>query len=380
MRVGIIGNSGYCQNSYSLPTEQLWSSFGNTGNLAFNYAVTNHIANEKQYFSYQSDPTLVRESCDLLVLPQANEINPNRDETHAHQAEFIETVNLPCLSIGLGAQAPDFDHDLVLSKDTIRWLHAIADRSKCISVRGEFTASVLAKEGIKNTITLGCPSLLINPNPRLGTIIADKFKSIIPQNLVVTAGQPRKSSLRNIEIKLVNFVRRYNGDYVVQAPDYLVTIAREGPNFISDKNLDSLHRYLRPKLMRYFESRSDFIEFVRQHFRVFFNVGSWIEYLSSFDLSMGVRLHGNMLAIQAATPGICIYHDSRTRELCSITKIPHISTQEFLNARNIQELVRLVSFDGDDFDKNRVRIAREYQKLLLSYDVDVSNTLNLIAA
>jgi hypothetical protein len=376
MRIGIVGTSGCCQNSYSLSTEALMMACGgNTGNLAFRYAVTNHIADEKLYFSYESDPALVKDSCDLLVIPQANEINPNRDETHAHQADFIETVDLPCLSIGLGAQAPDFKHDLKLSKDTLRWLHAIAERSKCISVRGEFTANVLAKAGIKNTIVLGCPSLLINPNPNLGKVIENKFNSIIPQNLIITAGQTRKSSLRNVERKLVRWLQKYNGNYVVQAPDYLVTIAREGISSISEKDIDSLQNYLRPRLIKNFESRSNFMKFIRQHFRIFFDAGAWIEYLSSFDLSMGVRLHGNMLAVQAATPGICVYHDSRTQELCSVTKIPNISTQQFLNAQNIQELVKIVSFNGDSFDKNRSRIACEYRQLLCSYDITTSNIL-----
>ena len=43
-----------------------------------------------------------------------------------------------------------------------------------MSVRDEYTADVLAKFGIKNTIVTGCPSNFINLDPRLGAKIIEK--------------------------------------------------------------------------------------------------------------------------------------------------------------------------------------------------------------
>ena len=378
MRVGIIGNPGRFQNSFAMSTEALWKANDNTGNLAFRYAVANQITSEKVFFSWNSDPALVRESCDLLVFPSANGINPNTDKTHSRKADFVEAVDLPCVVVGLGAQAPSLDHELKLNKGTERWLHAIAKRSKLIGVRGEYTANVFAKIGIKNTIVLGCPSLLINPNPRLGEMIEKKLHQAVPQNLVVTAGMPGRMPLRRVERKLINLLRKYNGVYVVQAPQYLVSLAREGKDAISEEHLDNLHWYLQPRISRYCQSRSEFIKFIRRHFRVFFDASTWIEFLSSFDMAIGTRMHGNMLAVQAGTPGICIYHDSRTQELCSVTGIPHISTSKFINARNIREVRRETSFNGKAFDKNRARIAREYKSLLTKNGIDISENLDSI--
>ncbi|MBE7382504.1 MAG: polysaccharide pyruvyl transferase family protein [Leptolyngbya sp. SIO1E4] len=378
MRVGIIGNPGRFQNSFEMSTEALWKANNNTGNLAFRYAVANHIASEKFFFSSTSDPDLVRDTCDVLVFPSANSLNPESEHTHARRAKFVEAVDLPCLVVGLGAQAPSLDHELKLKEDTKRWMKAVSERSHIIGVRGEYTAAALANIGIKNTAVLGCPSLLINSTPTLGEIIHQKLRHIAPQNLVVTAGMPKKEHLKNIERRLISFLLQHKGVYVTQSPLRLVSLAREGQGEISDEWIDNLHRYLRPRIHRHFQSRSQFMTFIRQYFRVFFDAGAWIEFLSSFDMSIGTRMHGNMLATQAGIPGICIYHDSRTQELCSVTAIPHISKNKFLKARNIQEVRSETIFDGKAFDKNRARIAREYKALIIKNGIEVSDSLDSI--
>ncbi|MEO1295411.1 MAG: polysaccharide pyruvyl transferase family protein, partial [Cyanobacteria bacterium J06636_16] len=288
----------------------------------------------------------------------------------------IEAVDLPCVVVGLGAQAPSLDHELQLSDGTQRWLHAIADRSNLIGVRGEYTADVLARIGIKNTTVLGCPSLLTNPNPTLGKTIEQKLRKGNPKNLVVTAGMPRKMNLRQVERQLFSYLRQYEGTYIVQAPEYLVSFAREGEAVISEDNLETLYRYLQPRTARYFQSRTKFLTFARRHFRVFFDASAWIEFLSSFDMAIGTRMHGNMLSVQAGIPGICIYHDSRTQELCRVTAIPHISKQAFLGANRLQEVIKKTSFDGKAFDENRTRIARSYKALLTKSGIEVNEELD----
>ncbi|MEM9904049.1 MAG: polysaccharide pyruvyl transferase family protein [Cyanobacteria bacterium P01_D01_bin.44] len=376
IRVGIVGNSGCIHNSFAMSTEQLFKEpvGGNTGNLAFRYAVTNHIASEKLYLSWNSDPAWVREACDLLVFPAANHIKPTRD--HTPKADFIEAVDLPCLILGLGAQASRLGDEIRLKEGSIRWLKAIAERSHLIGVRGEYTADVLARMGINNTIILGCPSHFINPLPTLGEVIEKKLYHTVPQNLVVTAGNPAKLSLKRVERKLMDWLRKYRGAYVCQSPQDLVSLARNCENEISEDHLTRYRQYLQPSISRYLQPRSKFIAFARKHFRTFFDAGAWLEFLSSFDLSIGTRMHGNLLSVQASTPAICIHHDSRTQELSNVTSIPHLSISKFLAARNIREAAELVSFEGRAFDKNRVRLASEYRELLIKNGIAVGDVLD----
>jgi polysaccharide pyruvyl transferase WcaK-like protein len=117
----------------------------------------------------------------------------------------------------------------------------------------------------------------------------------------------------------------------------------------------------------------------RQRFRVFFDAGAWLEFLSTVDLAVGARLHGNLLAVQAATPGVCIHHDARTEELCRTTALPGVSVKEFLSARRPRDLVELAAFDGGAFDRMRATLAREYRRLLVESGVAVSSQLTELA-
>jgi hypothetical protein len=379
LRVGIVGTPGYVQADSTVHTEQIIKVIGeNTGNLAFQYAVASHIASTKHYVSWDSsDPAWVREVCDMLVYPAANAINPRRD--HTQRADFIEAVDLPCVVVGLGAQAPELGSEVKLNKGSERWLKALAERSHSIGVRGEYTADVLSRIGIQNTLVLGCPSHLINPLPTLGEVLEKKFYHNQLQKLVVAAGSPEKKSLKRVEQKLIGWLRSHNGTYVCQAPPQLISLARNGENEVSKEWLNQFRRYLLPTLSYYTQPRSKFVSFIKQHFRIFFNVEEWLEFLSCFDLSLGTRMHGSSLATQSATPAICIYHDSRTRELCRTLAIPHVSVNQFLSVRDIKELIDSVCFDGKSFDQNRIKLAYQYRELLIKSGISTSDRLNLLA-
>ena len=102
----------------------------------------------------------------------------------------------------------------------------------------------------------------------------------------------------------------------------------------------------------------------RQRFRVFFDAAAWLELLAGLDLVIGPRIHGNLLAVQAGTPGICIRHDARTQELCRTTGIPSVPVKEALAAKRMQTLVEATGFQGNDFDRKRAALARDYRALL----------------
>jgi hypothetical protein len=380
LRVGIVGGTlGCIHDSFTMPTDKVFvnAAGNNTGNLAFRYAITNHIASEKVHVPWHSDPAWVRETCDILVFPSANQVNPDTDL--ASRASFVEAVDLPCLVLGLGAQAPSLESKVKLTEGTIRYLKSIAERSHRIGVRGEYTVDVLAQIGIENTVVIGCPSNFINPLPTLGEVIEQKFGHLDLQRLVITAGSVN-ASLKNVERKLFDWMRKYNGVYVCQAPQYFVSLARNRKDEVSQKQLTQLYKYLKPRALRYLEPQSKFISFLKQNMRVFFQADAWLEFLSAFDMSIGTRLHGNSLAIQSSIPAICLYHDSRTKELCTTMGIPHISTDRFLAIRNISEAIDLVSFDGKAYDRNRAKLLREYKDLFLQSGIAISDRLESLAS
>jgi hypothetical protein len=51
---------------------------------------------------------------------------------------------------------------------------------------------------------------------------------------------------------------------------------------------------------------------------------TWLRELARYDFSFGTRIHGNIAALQAGTPGYVLAHDSRTLELARYHEIPHL--------------------------------------------------------
>ena len=374
VRVGILSASlGHIPNSFLLPTRQALENIAgrNTGNLAFRHAVAQHIASPHVHVPWGADPGWVRTVCDLLVIPSANQANPGMD--FGPRADFLEAVDLPCLALGLGAQAPHLGAEVTFPRGTLRYLRALSQRSRQIGIRGEYTAEVLAKIGVNNTVVIGCPSHFINPLPTLGAVIERKLRHGALQHVAVTAGDLAPAH-RKLERKLFNWVLRLGGAYICQSHVGLVALARNRLDEITIAEVDQIRRYLQRRSAR-FRPRVKFLAAARQRFRVFFDAGAWLEFLTRFDLVIGSRIHGNLLAVQAGTPGICIHHDSRMLELCRTTGMPNVSLKDFLSARRFRALFDSIPFHGGDFDRNRTARAREYRTLLAQSNVQISDEL-----
>ena len=141
--------------------------------------------------------------------------------------------------------------------------------------------------------------------------------------------------------------------------------------------IDQIRRYLECHSDRL--PRSEFLALARERFRVFFDAGAWLELLTTFNLAIGPRIHGNLLAVQAAVPGICIRHDARTEELCRTIALPNVSVRDFLSARQPEDLVERTAFDGNAFDRTRAVLARTYRGLLVASGVGVIDELTALA-
>jgi len=361
--VGVFLGQYDIENTFLKNTDEISDICGyNSGNLLFRYAVSNHIACNTIAINFDTEIGFINENIDIIVIPSANQINPEWDLFD--WAEFFEKCEVPVLPLGLGCQAPA-DHQkgtkIDLKPGTLRYLKIIAEKSKTIGVRGLFTAEQLAMYGVTNTVVIGCPSNFINPNRKLGSLIEDKFNKSI-EKIVIASGEFEDGNLDHqvSEKKLIHWAAEYNGFYTCQSPMELIALARNRLNDIpnSEEYLGWLRGYLMPEL-----DFKDFLTFIKRQFLTFLQMNAWLEFLATCDLSIGKRIHGNIAAMQSGTPGICITHDSRTLELCNTLMIPNISLSDFLSINDVDELVRKVSFDGDLYDKNRCRLSEIYLSL-----------------
>jgi hypothetical protein len=143
----------------------------NTGNLFIGDAIRRHLS----VASFQTAESLLRQQgeplttprlarlhkidrafiesrYDVIVIGAANSLFEQFD--FSGWADFLESVRIRCVIIGLGAQAPD-GRPVTVPAGTMRMVKIVAERSRSLGVRGRFTAATLERLGIKNVRMIG---------------------------------------------------------------------------------------------------------------------------------------------------------------------------------------------------------------------------------
>ena len=357
-------------------TEALYRETGNQGNVAFLYAIDEHLGPKLPVVSWAAPPSSVNASGDLGVLPAANQLGRHAD--FSRLAKRFEAVDIPLVMIGLGAQSdvrftvPD------VPPGTISWLHRIVERAPGatpnLAVCGDFTLRVLRTHGLADHATVvGCPSLFINPSATLGRDIVARVRR--PKRVAVVAGHQRWHHLGAIERSLGALVSETNGSYIGQDPLELVMLTRGEAHGMTEEDLLACRDYVCPDM-----SLEDFIRWSRRHGQTFFDASAWMEHYRRFDFVVGTRVHGVMLALQAGVPALCLAHDSRTLELCQTMRVPHVLARDHRAGLSLKQLVPLFDFDGAAFDANRRRLCARYVAFLEGNGLQVADWVRDLAA
>ena len=371
-KVAFVGRPGFIENSFNKSVETLFKEVGlNTGNLAFWYAMSQHVTEPKDYFGWSFDPQNVKENYDFLVFPAANQLNPDWDM--GGLAELIEKADTPLLICGLGAQAKDMSKKLQFNAGTKRFLSVISERAVKVGVRGNYTAQVMAENGVKNVEVLGCPSNFTNPTQDLGRKIESKFAALeniekLVLNIDITPKLAEKVRI------MFNWAIGRNTEIVNQAPLDLLKLSHSDTRQVDAELLRRVHNIFAPSV-----SLSYFEKMVSNQFVSYIDVNEWMYQLHQFDLSIGTRLHGNMLALQAGTPSIFLPHDSRTQELADVMVLPTYSLDNVTRASTLEKVVANINFNGDLFDSSRQKLAAKYQALISQTGLTPSAALTTLA-
>lgn len=371
----IFGLERGVSNTATIDTSSLYKRSGdNTGNFAFHEAIYKQLGVNK-HVPWSALDSEINNAGDIGVIPCANQVGSHAD--FSGFANKLKNVKCKLVSIGLGAQSDISGKIPEVPKGTINWLNEIADKNNNsinISVRGEFTKKVLEKHGIKNTITLGCPSLFINESTNLGEMISNNFKGI--NKIAVTAGDFNWKSLKSIEVSLASMVTNSHGSYIAQATEEMVRLCRGELSTLPITTQERLRAYICPSM-----SMEQFHNWSSAHGKVFFNSGSWMEHYRQCDIVVGPRIHGVMLALQTGVPGLCIAHDSRILELCQTMKIPYLEAKEVIDGLDRYQLEKafLERFDPVEFDRNRNSLAQQYTDFLSKNALNVPAWLKKIA-
>lgn len=338
----LLGLSDEITNIDKHSFEALFKAAGlNTGNLLFVSGIKQALQADHIEMGYPENPRQIKERCDCIIIPAANWLQPSI--TLGDLADFIERADLPCIVVGLGAQAPDQGAIPKLPDGTIRFLHAASRRSNSISVRGPYTAEVMREHGFNNSIVTGCPSLLRTrdrfterPTRRHGAFGIEKIAIHSTRYELV----PRVDE--DIHTNLFRFAYRNKMHLILQSerPELYFALKRE-------REIPGLDDYSQP--YDYSKNLAEIygdstVENIRKYLRekshAFFSVPQWTNFIQQFHFIIGTRIHGAIAGLMAGIPSCLITHDSRTEELADILCIPAIKSSdiEFPSSRTLMEI------------------------------------------
>jgi hypothetical protein len=362
-----------------LDITSLRSSYSlNTGNLLFNYAAKLLCNLSPTKMSWGSNPSFINKSCKGLLIPMANHLGEHVDL--GITGPRLNDLEVPVVIFGIGVQSK-LDKDPVLPQGTRDWIESAgklkASAAPNISTRG-LSSTLTIQENNPNvsSIPLGCPSYLINPNPDLGARISERIKSIDVSDvsIAVSAGNPYKRELNALEHQLISLVNNTNGIYIVQHPKSMLELSLGYS--IDDKGLELARKSFFPLL-----SSDNMKKWLRRHSRVYVSVSQWFTDIQRYDFHVGTRIHGSQAAIQAGIPSVCLYIDSRTKELCTKMRIPHAPAIEFFEVFSLENLIELCrSWDWDEYDRQRIATAIQTDDFLSRNGIDPSQHLKRLIA
>ncbi len=348
----------------------------NSGNLLFNFAISQivKLADDKYFWSTSAEE--INKNQANLLIPMANNIGPHMDILK--QGPRLSGVDVKAVVIGIGAQWPlSGPQEDKVPEGTIEWLRKVASMSNVpnISVRGETTLEFFRKIGLSDSaVVLGCPSLLINPKKDLGATLAQKAEKLdanLAMCIGVAAGNQYLLNLTSLEQSLINLAEQPGSRYIVQHPKQLISIAEGFFGDVSEEEIEILRS-------RWFTdlTTEEMLSWFRKHSTTYTSIPQWILDCRKYDIMVGTRIHGIQMGIQAETPAVCLYIDSRTKELCETMKIPHYSALEFQKNPDVNILVDLVkNWDWKSFDYNRLNLAKKTHDFMSSNDVEITSHL-----
>lgn len=218
---------------------------------------------------------------------------------------FLEKITIPVVPLSLCANSFNgYDLGLAerLSPNQKRNLALLSEKSKLIGVRGNFSAEILNRLGIKNVKVIGCPSYFENGPTRLLQKKPWDADKVITTATFFNTGLPRTSHLLQDELYFINLL-------------YLDNALPPTTNITAQPfNLDEIPTSFQ-LLAKAMAGRLEF----------FSDYNRWAAFFKSNDhcLTIGTRLHSGIFSINSGVPAIVTNPDSRARETCEYLRIPY---------------------------------------------------------
>ncbi len=357
--IAVIGTPGRIAASYRRATADAFAETGhNTGNLAFQHAVWSLIEDEKRVFSFDFRPEVVKEEARLICIPAANFLYNGFDL--GGLADRLAATGLPLMVLGLGAQAMKDIAEVKLQAGTERLLRLFAERCARIVVRGRHTGAVLERYGVSNFEVLGCPSNFINPDPRLGAGILERWRG--GGRDLIGYAPTFYSYNAGFEGAIHAALGGTLAEVVAQDPLAAVAAAR------GDRT-DAVRTWLNEKAGYLSALPAEERTRSLAMLRAYFDAESWMEGYRRLDAVVGSRIHGVNLGWQAGRAAMVVSYDLRTAELAETMGIPLVAAKGLDARALISILDESVERCASAYDAHRAGLAARFAAAMAAHGV-----------
>lgn len=394
--IALLGTPGFVRDPGRFDDDTLLQVLGaNSGNLVFQYAASQIVDAPLVHVSLAETPyaeTSALRDAGALIFPAANHLRLGADWTGL--AGYLAGVKLPIVVLGLGAQSPKLGGEaetitaLKADPHVRRLVDVLREKAVFVTVRGAYSQLVCEEMGLTGTEVLGCPSALLNPDPQLGAAVAGRMAMLrsrlaedpsTPVRLAVTAAAPFEIRTdihkRDIERRLFDWAMKTDGLYIQQSGGVASMKAADGRWYLLDRNVRrSIAAVIAPET-----DPVEFWAFMAKAGRFPISAPGWRDEMRGMDLTIGTRLHGNMISLAAGTPGIIIAHDSRTGELAETMHLPSLSADAAMAAPNLAQALDSVKFDAAAFDAWRAQVARRMGQVFDRLGIPLAEYLRTLA-
>lgn len=302
----------------------------NTGNMVFTKALEKNMrVDTMPYEKFMKTPWFY-DLYDAVLTTDLIWITPSGNFDYLQ--EQMTQIQKPFVPISVGVQNRLDSIDYNLNASVLRVLNMMQERA-VLGVRGEITADILNRNGIKNIEIVGCPSLYYWNHPNF------KIK--------------REPVTPKFDKILYNF-RSFYGKLSKDEAHFLSYCAQKKFEFI-----EQTESVLTPQMCPSLEYYSYIGTKLEERKHTFFDINDWADFVSSYDFSFGARFHGNVISLWYEKPALFIVIDSRMKELLDYFNLPYIYMRDFDETRPIEYYYELA-----DYSTFNSRFRLKYNKYL----------------
>lgn len=264
---------------------------------------------------------------DVCVIRGSNYLTQSLDLGHC--VPLIEKLRCPVVGIGIGMQASR-PEALTVPEGSQRFWQVVAGKSHSLGVRGIRSAEAFERIGVKNVEPIGCPSIYRTQKPEMK--ISRPEKPFEDWNIGSTFNSYLRDDYASNATKTLRIQRELMRQIALNPKGRIYSQGEREESLAVHGKGDQRATAI-ASIAAKFDLASDgaLDNLLWNRLSAFFDVSEWSAHIrDNIDAMAGVRLHGNIVALQQEKPCVFFTYDVRIREIVDLFRLPFVEVDTFM--------------------------------------------------